>query len=362
MIEKELFRVRFRFVLSHLFAVCLFFVLGGAVYLHHLYIDGLEKIKSSLVEGAYAVERALLLEDMDELELREGYAVLDRKNHLLFGDLEWRRIPAGLLNRSGFVRKGERLFYLIHTGDLFATPYTILTSYPVTLLKNRIVKNSIFLSVVGFFVLCAYGMVVYFMAKRWLKPVEESYRNLEEFAETFSHEVLTPISSALFYIKQEDVRKSLLHTKDVLSSFLTLQKQQSFPWKSQPVDLSEICDLIEKEFYHIVSEKHLNIKRRLDLQRLHANPEILYLILKNLLKNAFSYSPPYSEIRIESSRSLNRTILRIKNRVDISEDSKKGFGFGLKIVKKAVDTIGGEMRIEIGEDAVVEIILPLKAR
>ncbi len=357
MVRRRVRKIRVRFVISHILAVSLFFVIGGGIYLYHLYAEGVASVKARLMKDAYAIERALLLEDMDNLNVNERYAVLDRKGQVLFGD------DLGVLkpDREGFVVKKGVMAYSVHTKDLLDMPYQIVVEYPLDGLRKRVLRNGVFMACVGFLIVAVYGVVVYFMAMKWLKPVEDAYINLEEFAEAFSHEVLTPISQVLFYVKDEEIRRGLLHTKDVLTGFLTLQKQQqNLLLSRERVDIGRLCSLIENEFAPLIRDRDLRIEKVFDGDTINTNAEMLYLILKNLIGNAIKYSPEHSKIEIHSRKGIRFFSIEVENRVALDGGEEQGMGFGLKVVKRAAEMLGGRFEISIGESAHARITLPLR--
>jgi len=362
MIKKDIKNIKLKFAISHFLLSLLLLSSFSLAYTYHIHNKKLDSVKKSLVELSYNIKTALEFEDLDNIEYSKTFfaGIIDKKNRIIFGNLPDTKIQ---FNKTGFAKSKKYLFYITEPREK-NNPYKIITAYDIQGLNKTFfatIALYIFLSIA---LSIMYGYFAYYLSGKWLKSVEKSYRNLEEFTEMFSHEVLTPVSSALFYIEDKSVRESLMKSKEFLSNFLNFQKQQAFPWRKKSVSIKEMVDLIEKEFSFVIDKKQIYFDKSIKVDKISSNPESIYLILKNTIENAIKYSDNKSTITVSSNTNQGKIEIKIQNSAknkDISVDkfkSQDGFGLGFYITKKAVESLNGKMLIsEEKEQITITIIL-----
>jgi signal transduction histidine kinase len=219
--------------------------------------------------------------------------------------------------------------------------------------------------IVSFLVALMFGYFAYLLSHMWTKKIEDSYNNLEEFSEMFSHEVLTPVSSALFYIKDEEVRQSLLKAKDFLNNFLNFQKYKLFPWKKELIDIDSILSIIEREISYITKERNIEIVKEINAKNIVSNREFVYFILKNIMENAAKFSNRDAQLKIfikKYNRAIQITIQNYTEEKIVMDEkfqSKGGYGLGLYIVRKMLDNINGSIKFDSSESGKMTVVITI---
>ena len=361
MIKKQIKKIKIRFTLSHILIGFVFLVFLSVAYIYYSYKSTVDNIKKALIELSYEVDNAMMFDETENIDTGNFFAaVIDTKKRTVFGSLPVRIDSI----KNGFLYKNGYLFFISNSKSRLSVPYRIVTACSLKNIRSLITKRAKLYFLFSLIISLLYGLFIYFLSVIWLKPVVRSYANLEEFSEMFSHEVMTPVSTALFYIEDKGVRESLIKSRDFLNSFLTFQKQQTFPWHKSSVNLKNTADIIIKELIFLIEDKYIDIKSDWKVEKINSNPELIYLILKNIMENAIKYSPKNSEIKIRTDIKNRRVHINITNKNAGSREqpekfkSKKGFGLGLYITKKAVETLRGEIKIEAKENMSIDIYLP----
>lgn len=205
-----------------------------------------------------------------------------------------------------------------------------------------------------------------------IHSAKDDYRILKEFTENASHETQTPLAiirSKLDLVIQEEglsvnqseALKSVyagIHRLSKLNmSLLLLAKieNQQFA-NTENIDMQE--KLKEKlwQFHELWEGNKLNVVENTEPASLIANPELIDVLLNNLLSNAVRHSADGGEIQV----ILKPGMLRISNTSTGNElDAKKLFsrfykeaqhsqnnGLGLSIVKQICDHSGIDIKYD----------------
>lgn len=361
LIKKAVKKIKINFTLSHVLVSFVFLSLLSLVYIYYSYASSMNNIKKELIVSSYKIDNALMFEELDNLNTDNIFAaVFDMRGRIVFGNL-----PVDVdIRKDGFFRKSKYLFFISNRINTLSIPYRIITAYPLKNLYSNIKKDTAMYLPLSLLFSLIYGLFIYFLSGIWLKPVERTYANLEEFTEMFSHEVLTPVSTALFYIEDEKIRNSLIKSKDFLNSFLTFQKQQAFPWHKKNVNLKNTAQIIIRELTPLIDQKHIKIDADWKVEKIISNPELIYLILKNTIENAVKYAPNGSTVEIKSTNENKEVHITIVNeninynKLTEKFESKNSFGLGLYITRKAIESLNGKIQTQTGEDVSISIHLP----
>ena len=147
-----------------------------------------------------------------------------------------------------------------------------------------------------------------------LETIDAGMQREKQFTSDVAHELRTPISVVLMqcedllqgnHLDEEGRREvSVIHRKmksisDMVSQLLLLSRADQGREKLnlEPVDFSEICEMVAEEFTGIAQEKGIQIQTRIEpgLQ-LTADQTLMIRLLGNLLENAVSYLSIQNEI------------------------------------------------------------------
>lgn len=108
-----------------------------------------------------------------------------------------------------------------------------------------------------------------------------------------------------------------------------------------------------------------------------SNKDLCHIVWQNLISNAVKYTPEGGEICIKLCKQANQIIFSISNTGaklqgketlifqsfytgDTSHANEKGTGLGLPLVKKILDRLGGNIKVECAENTIFTVELPLK--
>ena len=154
--------------------------------------------------------------------------------------------------------------------------------------------------------------------------------------------------------------------QDMISQLLNFNSVR-LPDQSQIVNL-EITDLIDRlktQYGSLIQARKISLKTTLSLLSVKSDPNLLDMVLSNLLSNALHFSPPGSEVEILWCQDSKNWWLEItdqgpgipeaeKQKIftpffqgsNKREGSTKGSGLGLAIVKECVNQLNGHIHIE----------------
>lgn len=246
--------------------------------------------------------------------------------------------------------------------------------------------------------------------KEALQELEKSQQSLSEaldkekelneiksrFVSMASHEFRTPLSTVLSsasliskYVSTEEqdkrdrhikrIKDAVKHLNDLLEDFLSLGKLEEGRVQAhpEPFKVKEFIEETAEEMHAVVKEgQQIQVSCSGEASFV-SDSRLVKNILINLLSNAAKFSPENSTILLESVQAGDRLVLSVKDQgIGISEEDQQhmftsffrgtnainiqGTGLGLHIVKRYVDLIRGNIRLEsrLGEGTTVIIELP----
>lgn len=227
-------------------------------------------------------------------------------------------------------------------------------------------------------VLIAGGLGSYFLARRTLRPIEESHEAQSRFTSDASHELRTPLAAMKteLEVTLRDPKLELSEAKEVLVSnleevnklirlsemLLKLSRLEHDELDRTTVDTVSVLDEVLKRYPSQKGRFDVTARKKAVTQ---ANEAAIAELMNILIDNALKYSPDKSKIYIRIFEQHGRIGFEIKNagepiseallpklfnrffRGDVSRtnSSKNGYGLGLSIAKKIVDVHHGEITV-----------------
>lgn len=228
----------------------------------------------------------------------------------------------------------------------------------------------------------------YFLAKKTLEPIEESFEAQNRFTADASHELRTPITAMrteievalrdknLTFSGSKKLLQSNLEETERLESLATAllklaNNQKEVKKTFYKVSLEEIiAESYEKilslaENKKIILECHPGLDSGSSNIKIYGNKESLIELFVILLENAIKYSPKNTKISIFIEQKKDKAMVKIKDqgmgikasdiphifdrfyRADNSRSKEKisGFGLGLSIAKSIIDLHDGKIDV-----------------
>jgi signal transduction histidine kinase len=233
---------------------------------------------------------------------------------------------------------------------------------------------------------CVLGILSWYLAGLAMRPLSQSYQQMQQFTADAAHELRTPIATLQIII--ENGRAEYQHLAPELTDWLDRVKRQNIRISGlvndllllssldrpdnkpslEPCCLTEIVlDLVE-EFAIPATAKSIDICGDLDPDIqiwIDGNSEQLYRMGANLIDNAIKYTPVGGKVAVSLTQASNDISFKVRdNGIGISDvdrelifdrfhriESKSlppqhSTGLGLAIVKSIVDLHGGQLTVQ----------------
>jgi signal transduction histidine kinase len=242
-----------------------------------------------------------------------------------------------------------------------------------------------------------------------MKPIYQSYQQIQQFTADAAHELRTPLAATLATV--ESARKEGLEPLEMQDLLTTVERQnrrlatlvndllllsrldrQPILQRYESCCLNEIVsDLVEElsalaccgaDPYGIASD--ITLTENILVERplyVNGNLEQLYRLVSNLISNAIQYTPPHGKVQVTLSRLDHQGLITIQDtgigiapseqkrifdrfyRVDSARSrATGGSGLGLAIAQAIVQSHHGSIQVqsESGKGSTFMISLPLK--
>ena len=236
--------------------------------------------------------------------------------------------------------------------------------------------------------------LAYYLARRLVKPVEQTFADQERFLQDASHELRNPLA-ALSVVIQDAVDSKTLKEKNASlqaiqrqtdnliklnEDLLLLERSKQGAIPTNEVNISDLLlDTIDSMYPH-ASKKNIVINQKItkDLQ-LKVNDKDWVCLSRNILENAVKYSFKKSTIRVDLRKTKHEIVLTIDDKgIGIPKDEiakinerfyraknvgrETGTGLGLAIVQQIAEKYGGSLHIvsSLHKSTRVIVKLPVK--
>lgn len=205
---------------------------------------------------------------------------------------------------------------------------------------------------------------LYNQLKENYSRLKKENKRKEVFMRSSSHQLKTPVSSALLltdgmidkigrYENRDkyllELKKQLQDISKIIGNILELN-QLDENLEFEKIKLMDIITTILSKYKVIIEEKNLNIKLPHNSKEIYSNYEIFYKILDNIISNGIMYSPENADIifLIEENyiKIINADVKIPKDIEDSifepfvsSNDTEKGHGLGLYLVNYYIELL-----------------------
>jgi len=224
------------------------------------------------------------------------------------------------------------------------------------------------------------------VVERDITRAKEIDRAKNEFVSLASHQLRTPLSIVNWYAemlaegdvgplkpKQEEYIQEIHRTNhrmiDLVNALLNVSRidMGTLPFETKELDLVKLAEDILAIFSRQIKQKRLLVEKKYPgkVLRLTADPNLLMIIMQNLISNAVKYDREGGRILIELERSDGRVLIKVAdNGIGIPEEQQSkiftklfradnarrvdpdGSGLGLYLTKAAVEKSGGRIWFE----------------
>ena len=178
----------------------------------------------------------------------------------------------------------------------------------------------------------------------------------------------------------EKLQAGIDRTTHLMSQLLSLARLEpgSAPEAGQTTVASTVVDRVVDDLAHAAREKSVSVSVSASLQLLPGSPEVLYLLLRNLLENSIRHVGERGHVALEVTRAGTSVVLSVSDDgpgIPSAERSRAferfyripgrgsgGSGLGLSIVGRIVELLSGTVELSAppgGTGLIVTICLPL---
>jgi PAS domain S-box-containing protein len=239
------------------------------------------------------------------------------------------------------------------------------------------------------------------VAEEKLKNALSKEKELNELKSRFismtSHEFRTPLSTILssaelleHYGSQwkdekrlqhlHRIQEAVSHLDDMLKDILVIGRADAGQMQNHPaaIDLLSFCQNLREEVFLGDHERHpVEFRVHGGCSQAFLDEKLLRQALANLLSNAIKYSPPGSPVRLEMDCRDTEFVFSVRDQgIGIPPDDLKrlcepffragnaghapGTGLGLTVVKRSVETMGGQISFSssLGAGSTFTVSLP----
>jgi two-component system, OmpR family, sensor kinase len=201
----------------------------------------------------------------------------------------------------------------------------------------------------------------------------------KRFIAIASHELRTPLFSLggfLELLEEEDLseeerrrfitqlRQQVLRMQDLATGLLDLSKLEagSLELRRERTDLGEVARMVADEFAPslFVHESHLELRLPPQPVVVQGDPERVAQVLRILIDNALTHTPPGTDLVVSASRrgdrarlgvgdfgpGIHRTMLPRIFEPFVTSDDAQGSGLGLAIARELAERMDGRLAVD----------------
>lgn len=227
------------------------------------------------------------------------------------------------------------------------------------------------------------GEIIYFVGvERDITKAKEVERSKNEFVSLASHQLRTPLTAINWYAemllngdvgvlgaKQKDYVGELYGSSkrmtDLVSALLNVSRIDlgTFTINPKPTDIVEISKGVIKDLIVRIKKKKLKIVEKYEkLPEINADPNLVVILLQNLVSNAVKYTQELGTITISIAKENSDVAITVKDNgygIPMSQQDRifqkffradniipvetDGNGLGLYMVKHILDNAGGSI-------------------
>ncbi|WP_337884477.1 two-component system sensor histidine kinase RppB [Fischerella thermalis] len=244
------------------------------------------------------------------------------------------------------------------------------------------------------------GVASWWLAGLAMRPIYQSYRQIQQFTADAAHELRTPLAatgatveSALLmpYLDEEEARDMLRTIQrqnqrltTLVADLLLLARldRQSMPMQRELCCLDDVVSDLIEEFAALANSAGVMLTSSIRVHQpvnIVGNSEQFYRLVSNLIVNAIQYTPRGGEVTVVLDRSDHYAVIQVQDtgigiphnelsqifdrfyRVNSDRSrSTGGSGLGLAIAMAIVQAHQGNLKVqsELGKGSIFTVELP----
>jgi two-component system OmpR family sensor kinase len=245
------------------------------------------------------------------------------------------------------------------------------------------------------------GVSSWWLAGLAMRPIQQSYQQIQQFTADAAHELRTPLAAMqatiesvlrMPQLKEEDSRDTLVTLKrqnqrltTLVQDLLLLSRltRQSVPLEPKSCSLNDIVNDLVEELAALALAQGIELTAVEEVQyplHIQGNLEQLYRLVSNVLINAIQHTSPGGKVTVILDSDPQQALIRVQDRgVGIAKGEQKrifdrfyrinsdrsrqtgGSGLGLAIAKAIVESHQGKIWVEseVGKGSTFIIALPI---
>ena len=274
------------------------------------------------------------------------FALYDKKEHLLYGYIK----NKPQFNKQSYIDKLDLFIVDKSTMGHLGVHYVVIQQHSFFKQIDKLKQNIILSFIAIYFVLCLIG---YFLAKLFIRPIQQERKRLDKFIKNTTHELNTPISALIMCTEQSALLNSQKNLQRINLSarriseiykdltYLFLNNKQKIP--STPISIDKVLNKQINYLEPLASKKGIKITTTIENMEFKIDSESCERLISNLISNAIKYNKQNGTIDIQLK---NNQLIVKDSGIGIQNDKLKdifirynrisnisgGFGIGLDIV------------------------------
>jgi two-component system OmpR family sensor kinase len=298
-------------------------------------------------------------------DVRFKSAIYDLEYVKIFSLLESEKV---YFDQEVYVVDGVIHYIKVFEDYYLGAKYLVIEIKQNALWYNSMWNHLVLYSVGTFLLFLLFGV---YLAKLFIKPMQESIELLDRFIKDTTHELNTPLSAILANIELMDTHVMVAANKKKLEriniaartvsclyqdlTYLTLEQYKEN--QDEVIDLKALLETRSEYFRILAESKGLQCKMEMAPITLYIDRRKITRVIDNLISNAIKYSKRGGNIFIyleegvlsisdEGVGMSSEEVESMFERYKRFNNSEGGFGVGLDIVKKIATEYGFRIEVE----------------
>lgn len=285
--------------------------------------------------------------------------------------------------------------------SLQQTPRGLMVLPSVTVLEQSDSRYRLMLIIINGIIFIVAGAAGYFLAGRTLRPIKRMVDEQNQFIADASHELRTPLTAlraemeavlldekitakeakALITSNLEEVI-SLQSLSDHLLELTTASSNTSH-YVLQEMSLKAIAQDVIEKITPLAKKKKISLKQDVSDTTVLADRMMVQEVMMILLDNAMKYSKEGTTVSLTGRKESGKAVITISDegigipkedvpfifdrfyqvsRSRTKQTSSSGYGLGLSIAKRIIETFHGTIKIdsEVAKGTIVTVTFPTK--